>query len=935
MQSEKETRKELIDKQLLQAGWDINDRTAVELEFVVASTIPNQVAETPQHYGGIADYLLKDRRGQAIAVVEAKKTTTDAQRGREQARQYVEQIGQRQGDDPPFCFYTNGTDLYFWDIGHYPPRKLFGYPTRDDLEHWRFLRQHRKPLAGELINTQIAGRDYQLGAIRAVLEGLERARRQFLLVMATGTGKTRTCVALVDTLMRAGWIERTLFLVDRIALRDQALDAFREFLPDEPRWPVNDETDFARDRRVYVATYPTILNLMDRTGSNGNKPYLSPQFFDLIVVDESHRSIYNVYQEVLTYFDGIKLGLTATPTDLIDRNTFSLFGCEDGLPTFAFTLDEAVRHVPPYLCNFQVLALQTRFQQEGMNQQTVSLDDQRHLIQEGKDIAEVNYEGSDLERVVTNRGTNTLLVREFMESCIKDPNGLPGKTIFFCISKAHARRVEAIFDALYPEFRGELARVIVSDDPRVYGKSGLLAQFKDTDFPRIAISVDMLDTGIDVRELVNLVFAKPVFSYTKFWQMIGRGTRLLDPTKPKPWCTAKDTFLVIDCWNNFAYFKIEPEGRPLPASVPLPVRLFGLRLDALEEAIDRGLTETAEAELLRLRELVNGLPAGSVVVREARLALEPLQADPFWQRPTTDRIAHLRQQIQPLMRTLSGVDYKAMRFEKDVVETSLALLRGETERYETLRDGLVAEIAELPLSVNTVADEEALIRRAQTSAFWNTITTDGFQTLIARLGPLMRYATPGTGGGATLTTYNFRDVLVQKEYIQFGPERESVGLAQYRQMVEERVRSLTAFNPYLQKLQRGLPLTEAEIGALADQLEDDKPHVTLDNLRRVYQNRKASFEQFMRHILGLERLETFPQAVAAAFDGFMQAHSGLSSRQLQFLDVLKTYLLEKGEVQKKDLIHAPFTGLHPQGVRGLFSTPQIDELVQLTQSIAA
>lgn len=935
MASEKETRKELIDQQLRQAGWDVADRSAVEQEFFVDSTPKDSVSEPLADYGGIADYVLKNRHGRVVAIVEAKKTTKDARVGREQARQYVAQVQQRQGGDPPFCFYTNGTDLFFWDIDHYPPRKLYGYPTRDDLEHLRFLRQHRKPLAGELINTQIAGRSYQIQAIRAVLEGLENGRRQFLLVMATGTGKTRTCVALADALMRAGWIERTLFLVDRIALRDQALDAFRDFLPDEPRWPVNDETDFARDRRVYVATYQTILNLLDRKANGNAKAYLSPHFFDLIVIDESHRSIYNVYQEVLTYFDGIKLGLTATPTDLIDRNTFELFGCQDGLPTFAFTLDEAVKNLPPYLCDFQVLALQTRFQQEGINENTLTLQDQRQLLHEGQDMAEIDYEGSELERTVTNRGTNTLIVREFMESCIKDPNGLPGKTIFFCVSKAHARRVEEIFDALYPEFKGELARVIVSDDPRVYGKNGLLAQFKDADFPRIALSVDMLDTGIDVRELVNLVFAKPVFSYTKFWQMIGRGTRLLDPQKPKPWCLQKDTFLILDCWNNFQYFEIEPKGREPKNTVPLPVRLFRLRLDVLQEALDRDLTEAVADELTRIRQLIAQLPAGSVVVKEAQQALLPLQADAFWQHLTSDCLNHLCEKILPLMRTLSGVDFKTMRFEKDVVETRLALLRGQTDRYEALRDGLMAEIAELPLTVNTVADEEGLIRQAQTMAFWNAITDERFRLLIDRLGPLMHFVTPGAGLTGSIPSYNFRDVLVQKEQIQFGPERESAGLAQYRQMVEERVRSLTAFNPYLQKLQRGLSLSEAEMDALTAQLENDKPHVTLPNLRRVYQNRKASFEQFMRHILGLELLETFPRAVSVAFESFIRAHSGLTSRQLQFLDVLKTFLLEKGEVAKKDLIHAPFTSLHPNGVRGLFTSQEIDELVQITQTIAA
>ncbi len=243
----------------------------------------------------------------------------------------------------------------------------------------------------------------------------------------------------------------------------------------------------------------------------------------------------------------------------VGSNTFDLFTCEDGLPTFAYTYEEAVNNIPPYLSSFQVMKIQTQFQAKGISKRTISLEDQKRLILEGKDVEEINFEGSQLEKTVVNKGTNTLIVKEFMEESIKDVNGvLPGKSIFFCASIAHARRLEEVFDTLFPQYHGELAKVLVSDDPRVYGKGGLLDQFTNRDIPRIAISVDMLDTGIDVREIVNLVFAKPVYSYTKFWQMIGRGTRLLEADKIKPWCTEKDIFLIIDCWDNFEYFKEAP-----------------------------------------------------------------------------------------------------------------------------------------------------------------------------------------------------------------------------------------------------------------------------------------------------------------------------------------------------------------------------------------
>ena len=512
MKNEKQTRKEIIDTRLKQAGWNITDRTQVIEEFDIHLTV---VQEPTTLYAGhqFSDYVLLGKDGKPLAVIEAKKTSVDAAIGREQAKQYCHNIKQTQGGELPFCFYTNGHDIFFWDLDNYPPKKVHGFPTRDDLERYQYIRKSRKTLAGELINTKIAGRDYQIRSIRAVMEAIEKQKRKFLLVMATGTGKTRTCIALVDALMRAGWAERVLFLVDRIALRDQTLEAFKEFLPHEPRWPKQGEKNITTDRRIYVSTYPTMLNVI-----RDEKDFLSPHFFDLVVVDESHRSIYNTYGEILDYFSTITLGLTATPTDVIDHNTFQLFETDDGVPTFAYSYDEAVNHIPPYLCNFQVMKIKTKFQEEGISKRTISLEDQQKLILEGKEIEEINYEGTEIEKKVINRGTNALIVREFMEECIKDSNGvLPGKTIFFCSTKSHARRMEEIFDSLYPEYKGELAKVLVSDDPRVYGKGALLDQFIHNDMPRVALSVDMLDTGIDVRELVNLVFAKPVYSYTKFW----------------------------------------------------------------------------------------------------------------------------------------------------------------------------------------------------------------------------------------------------------------------------------------------------------------------------------------------------------------------------------------------------------------------------------
>lgn len=927
MASESQTRKEIIDLRLKVAGWNVFDRTQVIEEFFVTG-----LREDPATYGTLrefTDYVLLGKNGKPLAVVEAKKSSKDAEIGREQAKQYCLNIQKEQGGELPFCFYTNGHEIYFWNLGEAPPKRVHGFPTRQDLERLLHLRKHKKPLARELINTGIAGRDYQLQAIRSVMEGIGHSRRQFLLVMATGTGKTRTCIALVDALMRAGVVQRTLFLVDRIALRGQALDAFKEHIPDEPRWPEPGEKTITTDRRIYVATYPTMLNIVRDEAST-----LSPFFFDLVVIDESHRSIYNTYGEVLDYFHAIKLGLTATPRDVIDHNTFALFNCEEGLPSFAFSYDEAINHVPAYLCDFRVLKIKTKFQDEGISKRTISLDDQKKLILEGKDIEEIVFEGSELEKTVTNHATNALIVKEFMEESIKDPNGvLPGKTIFFCLSIAHARRIESIFDSLYPEYKGELSKVMVSDDSRVYGKGGLLDQFTRRDMPRVAISVDMLDTGIDVREIVNLVFAKPVFSYTKFWQMIGRGTRLLEKNKLKAWCPEKDVFQIIDCWDNFDYFKLTPKGKEVKPQIPLPVRLAGIRIDKIEAAQVLGFLSITEKEIAALRAQVAALPVNSIAVMESQANLAQCAADSFWRPLTAGGLAFLRHAVQPLFRVVSQADFKAMRFEKDVLEASLAQLKGEKEKYAALTQSLTAQISELPLSVNVVAQEAGLIKKAQTNHYWATMTDQSFDQLTKLLAPLMHYRDTRSQGGPA--KFNFADVLKSKEYVEFGPEHESLSITQYRKLVEQRVNELTASNPILQKIRDGQSVTEGEADVLASQLHEMHPHITLQLLRRVYQHQKAPLLRFIRHILGIEVLESFPDTVSRSIDQFITEHPSLTSHQLQFLNLLRDFLIERGGIEKRDLIQSPFTIIHPSGIRGVFSPTQINKILALTDRLAA
>lgn len=927
---EAQTRQKIIDRKLARAGWNVNDPSQVSQEFDLYIGVGDRVV-TSKHTGHqYVDYLLLGQDGKPLAVVEAKRTSKDPRLGKEQALQYAQNVQKIHGGTLPLVFYTNGYDTHLWDSDNYPPFKVHGFPTRAELQRLHFLARERRALSVELIDTKISGRDYQIAALRAIMEGVEAQRRKFLMVLATGTGKTRTCVSLADVLSRARWAERVLFLVDRVALQEQALDAFKEHLPNAPRYPKEGEKKFSADRRVYVMTYPTMLNLIEDESN-----YISPFFFDLVVADESHRSIYNVYKSVLDYFYALKLGLTATPTNHIDHDTFDLFDCEDGDPTFAYTYEEAISHVPPYLCDYEVLKVQSKFQVEGIHGEKLSPAEQRKIISEGKDLSEINFEGTDLERKVTNSGTNRLIVKEFMEESIKDFTGtLPGKSIIFAISIGHARRLEEIFDKLYPEHKGKLARVIANDDPRVYGKGGLLDQFKNQDFPRVAISVDMLDTGIDVREIVNLVFAKPVYSYTKFWQMIGRGTRILedDPAKRKPWCTEKDKFLIIDCWNNFEFFKMEPKGREPGTQVPLPVRLFRARVEKLEKAMSLRLTDIVEKTKGDLRRDLAALPKNNVVVMDNQALLAKAGDATFWERLRADDLKFLKKEIAPILRARTGSDFKAMSLELAAVELSTAVMTKNKEAVETLKEDITNRVRDLPLAVNVVAKEQNLIDDVLRAHWWADLGEGKTDSLIERLAPLMKYREKHSGA---MTKLDVADLIAVKETVEFGPKHERLTTSAYREKLEGHIRELLGSNPVLQKIQRGEPVEEQEVMALARQLREQDPYVTEDILRKIYDHKSARFIQFMRHILGLEKLESWSATVSQAFDDFIREHNDFTSLQIRFLQTLKTFILQTGKVEKQDLIDAPFTQLHPSGIRGVFKPAQIDEILEFAGKFAA
>ena len=511
--NEEQTRDIWIDNLLHEAGWPLDQPR--DREYKVTG-MPNAKGE------GFVDYVLWGDDGKPLALVEAKRARKDARVGQQQAKLYADCLEATHGARP-VIFYSNGYEHWIWDDTNYPPRAIQGFLKKDELLLLHQRRATRRALAGVEIDRDIAGRFYQSRAIRRIDDAFEKHhQRKTLLVMATGSGKTRTVIALVDQLMRANWVKRALFLADRVALVNQAVRAFKMHMPHAA--PVNLVTDKLTDGRIYVSTYPTMMGLIDDV-QNGLRRF-GPGHFDLIVIDEAHRSVYRKYRAIFDYFDSLLVGLTATPRDEIDRDTYSLFELERGVPTDSFELNEAVDGgflVPP-----RAVSVPLRFQREGIRYDDLSDEDKERWdalewsedgeIPDGVDAAAVNkwlFNTDTVDKVLEHLMTHGQKVEE---------GDRLGKTIVFAKNSDHAEFIAERFDANYPHLKGHFARVI---DYRTDYAQTLIDDFSiPAKAPHIAISVDMLDTGIDVPEVVNLVFFKIVRSKTKFWQMIGRGTRL-------------------------------------------------------------------------------------------------------------------------------------------------------------------------------------------------------------------------------------------------------------------------------------------------------------------------------------------------------------------------------------------------------------------------
>ena len=769
----------------------------------------------------------------------------------------------------------------------------------------------RRPLTGAPVDPTIVERPYQRRAIGKVGDAFDARKREALLVMATGSGKTRTVIALIDQLMKENWVKRVLFLADRTALVTQAVNAFTAHLP--AATTVNLLSEKATEARVYASTYPTMLNLINST--DGGLRRFGPGFFDLVVVDEAHRSVYQKYGAIFSWFDSLLVGLTATPKDEVDHNTYALFHLEDGVPTDSYGLDEAVTQ--GYLVPPRGVALGTRFLRQGIAYADLSEHekDEWDALDWGDGDPPTEVGAEELNRFLFNEDTVDKVLGEVMDRGHKVAGGERlGKTILFAKNQAHAEFVRRRFDAQYPHLAGHFARVITHSTP--YAQS-VIDSFSVADrSPHLAISVDMLDTGIDVPEVVNLVFFKAVFAKSKFWQMIGRGTRLC-PDVFGPGGDKKD-FFVFDFCGNLEFF-----GQDLPATVgsrqkSLTQRLFERRV-GLVRALDAAhlAPDLRASTVASLHAVVSGMSLDNVLVRPQRRWVERYADRDAWSSLSADDADQVVAHLAGLPSAGRGDDEDAKRFDLLVLRRQLAQLEGDAVAAERLREQVQAVAAALlgKTAIPSVAERRELLDAVAGDGWWVDVTLPMLELARLRIRDLVRLI-DRTVRNPVYT--DFADESGDAVEIDLPRITPGTDVARFRAKAAAYLRQHED-HVALQRLRRNMQLTPADLDALAGMLLASGAGAQADIDRAAEQAEGLGL--FIRSLVGLDR-----QAATEAFARYLDG-SRFSVQQIHFVTVIVDELTETGVMDPRRLFESPYTDIAPSGPLDLFHPETEVELI--------
>lgn len=936
------TRKYLIDVALREAGWNLqgaNDKE-FEVKYMPKSTNTSEK--------GYIDYVLWDDDGLPLALVEAKRTLESATKGENQAQLYADSLEKMYGRRP-VMYYSNGYETFLWDDQFYKQaRKVNGFYTKAELQTVLFRRKHRKDIRTATIDTEIAGRFYQMRSIRSIAEHfagndkrtgkLIGTNRGALLVLATGTGKTRTSIAFSKLLLECNWAKRILFLADRTSLVDQAKRNFVKFLPEHTAVNLLEEKDNP-DARLAFSTYQTMMGLIDGSREDEARFY-GVGHFDLIIVDEAHRSIYKKYQAIFEYFDALFLGLTATPVNWIHRNTYHVFGLADKMPTDAYTFDESVKnkHLVPY----KSIELPTKFLSEGIKYDELSEAEQEEFEQEILDGEQATgnewISSSELNKWLFNKPTAIKTLRYILENGIKNRSKEElGKTIIFAKNKKHAQFLKDTFLELDKElFGNDYVKVITHGEPK---SKEFINRFCDEEkdrLPQIAISVDMMDTGIDAPSCVNLVFYKPVRSYAKFWQMIGRGSRL----RPNLFGKGQDKthFLIFDLCQNFEFFKENPNGIEPSVQKSLTETLFVLRLQLAEYLKSNQFTNDEALQNFRttlLEELYNEIANLDTERFDVKLKMEQIHnfgkgKREVWNSLSKKQIKTIEDDLALLVKPKNGDTDVARYYDKLIYQ--LIKKRLETPNAEEFLVSFEVPIKKVVKTsqkllqktvITKVKENEALLKLSLKESFWKTNGVHHLEKLRKGARELIKYLDPAE---QRYVITDFEDEILEEKIKINGNDNDDKkpfvtpfqnNVHRLEQIIRENKNNIT-----IARIRKGEPITKGELQSLESLLFKDGINKAL--LEKEL-SKEFNLVSFILQLMGLSA-----EKVDSAFATFVNEYQ-LNAVQIEFLNTIKEFLTVNGKIELIKLYQSPFKEYHSLGIDGVFNEKQADAIISILE----
>jgi len=903
--SEAQTRKDLISPILKRVGWGVGGHyvkeevNPVKSNFVTKEYVGRE-AGIERNVDRFIDYLLLDEDRSPIAIVEAKKTSVDVEKGEIQARTYREDIERQIRVKIPI-FLTNGKVWYYVDDLDRRRQVLLPF-TQKDLHRIVSLMKDKKDPTTINVSSKIVDRRRGIEAVKLVLEHFSKGHKEALINMATGTGKTRVAMAMINCLIKAGYIQKVLFVVDRISLGDQATEeGFKKFFPDSPVCELNVE-GYSDTARFYISTVQTLMSPQKPRGKFYEK--FGTGAFDLIIFDEAHRSYYDKNNDLLSYFDALKVGLTATPSSEETRDTFDLFNCEKGKPTVKYDYWDAVNDkvLAPYVAEI----IETKVLSLGIEGKKLSKELQQALRLQEEEPEKFQTPGSKFERLFTDEKTNELIIREFMERCYKSDDDRPCKSIFFCASIKHAEAIELLFQRLYPNLAKDV-KVITSDKSRYMDE---VKRFEKRDSPRIALSVGVLDTGIDIPEIMNLVFVKPVISGIRFWQMLGRGTRNLDACKNKEWLPTnkdgqhiKEDFLILDFkfgeWSNVLEHKLGVLKQK-SSGTDAKTRIFLEQVDALGKKLSDKERKVVEKQII---DTVKGIDIDSPLVIEKKDIIKKVISAKFDLR---QHVKELREEIPPLLMYSPSQNSKVYSFISKCIHLFDYIKENKKDKVADVQEFVLERVESIwDKNLEAIKQRRDDLIRIQKELFWEEITFEDVDFLIREIAPLMIFYEEER---KTMLRINAPDVVmnVKNEIMQVKESGE--------------LQDFIYSNPLIKKIRDGEGVTSKELLEIEAKLKQLNPLFTINNIQQT-----QDFILFLRELIQIKGLPDPQEMIKWEFDKFVaDKNQHYNAEQLKFLRLLEQVFIRAKHIELRSFAEHPLADARPLD---MFTKEQLETIV--------